>query len=78
MRFDGLNSCIIGKISIKGLPDRICYDYEKVVELIMDEHSCDYEDAVDYVGFNILDAYIGEETPAFLFPNDDDDELQTT
>jgi len=41
------------------------YDYHKCVEIHMKNGMTD-EEAVEYLDFNTLGAYVGEKTPAFL------------
>ena len=31
LKMDGYNDCIAGKVSGAGMPDKICYAYEKVI-----------------------------------------------
>lgn len=63
---DGFDSAIIGVIRCKGRPDVVCYDYEKCVEILISDGSLDRAAAIDYLEFNVTDAYLGEGTPAFL------------
>jgi len=42
------------------------YSYERIIKGLVKD-GMDYEDAVDYYGFNIEGAYVGETTPAILY-----------
>jgi hypothetical protein len=44
----------------------VCYDINKIIEVIMRDDDMKYEDAYQYFEFNILDAYMGENTPVYL------------
>ena len=59
----------------------VAYDYQKCIEILMDgaktpclgdggvitmEGGMTYEDAVEYLEFNTLGAYVGEHTPVFI------------
>ena len=47
------------------------YDSDKCIEAIMGWMDCDYNDAVDWFGFNTSGAWVGEGTPTFSFPDPD-------
>ena len=40
------------------------YDYAKCIDILAKE--MDYEDAVEFFQFNVIDAWVGEQTPIFL------------
>jgi hypothetical protein len=50
------------------------YDYHLLVQLLIERDGMTEEDAIEYVDFNILGAYIGERTPLILVmtPLDED------
>lgn len=51
------------------------YDYAKCLTVLMERDGMTYEDAEDYMAFNVLGAYVGEQTPVFLVtPQEDEDE----
>lgn len=51
------------------------YDSEKCIEAIMKWHECDYEDALDWFGYNTAGAWQGEGTPLFRSAPPDEDEV---
>jgi len=63
---DGLDGALIGRISRCGQPDLACYDVEKLVDVLESRDGMTHEDAMEYVDFNILGAWMGENTPAYL------------
>lgn len=65
--FDGLDNALIGHTYRKGEFIAV-YDYEKMVEIFMKEHGMSEEDAVEWIDFNVLGAWIGEQTPMIVFP----------
>lgn len=65
LKMDGYNDCIMGKVSGAGMPDKICYNYEKVIRKNMDM-GMTHEEAVEYFEYNQAGAYVGEHTPCFL------------
>lgn len=41
------------------------YDFQKCVAILM-EDGCTYEEAAEYIEFNMMGAYVGEHTPVFI------------
>lgn len=65
--FDNLDGAVVGVAQRFGQPDVVAYDYATAVELI--QQQCgggSYEDAVEYLEFNVCGAYVGEMTPVFV------------
>jgi hypothetical protein len=60
-----LDEAIIGVVTRIGL-EAVCYDTEKVIEILMQHDGMDYEEAVEYMDFNMKGAWVGETTPVFL------------
>lgn len=42
------------------------YDHELAVKVLMDRDGMDYEEAVEYMDFNVTGGWLGAGTPAFL------------
>lgn len=64
---DGFDSCLIGKDS----NHRAVYDADAMIEVLMMRDDMDREDAEDYFWFNISGAYVGDDTPIYVFLNYD-------
>ena len=62
---DGFDEAIVGVVERIGI-QAICYDKDKVIEILMKQDDMLYEEAVEYFEFNIAGAYVGEHTPFFL------------
>lgn len=60
-----LDEAIVGVATRIGL-EAVCYDTEKVIELLMQHDGMGYEEAVEYMDFNMKGAWVGETTPVFL------------
>jgi hypothetical protein len=60
-------TCAVGIVSSAGDSDRMCYDSDKCVQLLMDRDGMSEEEASEYFSFNILGAYVGKGTPVFLW-----------
>jgi len=63
---DGLDDALIGRISRCGQPDLACYGVEAMIDVLQTRDGLTREDAREYVDFNILGAWMGENTPAYL------------
>ncbi len=60
-----LDEAIVGVATRIGL-EAVCYDTEKVIELLMKHDGMGYEEAMEYMDFNMKGAWVGETTPVFL------------
>ena len=61
-RFD---AAIIGVTERMGQLPTICYNKNKVLEILM-EDGMDYDEAIEYYEYNVVGAWMGEQTPTFL------------
>lgn len=59
---DGMDDAFLG-ISVKCR--RTVYSEEKIIETLIND-GMTYEEAVDFYGFNIAHAYVGEHTPIII------------
>jgi hypothetical protein len=60
-----LDAAIVGVVTRIGL-EAVCYDTDKVIRLLMGHDKMSYEEAVEYMEFNMKGAWMGEQTPVFL------------
>ena len=61
---DGFNDAITGMCLQFGQLPVVAYDYEKCIQILMKDMSRD--DALEYFEFNIINAYMGLNTPVFI------------
>ena len=63
---DGFDVAIIG---VAGGFDsgRVVYDYDKMGEACIQEAGMTYEDSVEWIEFNTMNAYVGEQTPIYVY-----------
>jgi hypothetical protein len=59
------DAAIVGVVTRIGL-EAICYSQDKVIEILMNQDDMEYEEAVEYMEFNMKGAWVGEHTPVFL------------
>ena len=65
LEYPELRPYLVGIVERCGQPPTYCYDRSAVVAHFAEEFG-DYDDAVDYVDFNLLGLYAGVTTPFFL------------
>ena len=63
---DGLDEAIIGFGHQSSTAPVIIYDYDKCIEIFMRDNDWDYEDAMEWMQFNVIGAYVGAGTPIFM------------
>jgi len=63
--WDGLDTAIIGVSFRCGFDDVVTYDYDLCIEALVNS-GMDYEEAVEYLEFNVIGAYIGNRTPLLM------------
>ena len=69
---DGFDDCIAGVVHRYGQPTIVCYDKEKVLEQLMDDGMTN-EEAIEYFNYNQMGAWVGEQTPCFISPFDEEE-----
>jgi hypothetical protein len=62
---DGYDSSIIG-VTLGMDPPRVVYDIEKMVETCMKDSDISQESAWEWLEYNTLCAYVGENTPIYI------------
>jgi hypothetical protein len=66
LNMDGYDDCIMG-IGVRcGSENILAYDVDKVLKKLMSQDMT-YEEAYEYMEFNMIGAYVGERTPIFIF-----------
>jgi hypothetical protein len=63
---DGLDAAIVGVGRQFSHPPVVVYDYHRVIEILMQRDKMSYEEAVEFFSFNIIGAWVGEQTPIFI------------
>jgi hypothetical protein len=65
LKADGYNAAIMGIVQRFGQVPVILYDTDKVLEILVYRDGMTYDEAVEFFEFNVLGAWVGDETPAF-------------
>jgi hypothetical protein len=61
----GFDAALIG-VGVQFSREIAIYDYDKCLDVLIDRDGMDVEDAIDYMEYNVLGAYVGKSTPIFL------------
>ena len=72
LKADGFDEAILGAARQFNQPEKLIYDYVKCVEILMSRDDMTRDEAVEFMEFNVVGAYVGEETPIWLMPMDPD------
>lgn len=68
---DGFDDALVGPLRRCGQPTLAAYSYRKAIEVLtspgsMFEEGLSYEEAVEWMEFNVVGAWMGENTPAWI------------
>lgn len=60
---DGFDKAIVGYTTNGNL----VYNIEKMAGILMERDKMSHSDAIEYLEFNVLGAYVGEMTPVYIY-----------
>jgi hypothetical protein len=63
LKADGFDDAVIG-IDIVKL--RLVYDVDKMRTILVDQQGMSFDEAMEYLDFNVIGAYVGEQTPLYI------------
>lgn len=63
---DGLDDAIIGYTLNTYAPLRVVYDFDKCVKETVKRDGCTIDEAIEWLEFNTISAFVGESTPIFV------------
>jgi hypothetical protein len=63
LKADGFDDAVIG-IELKNY--RLVYDINKMIETLMVRDEMSEDEAIEYIEFNVIGAYVGEQTPLYI------------
>lgn len=70
MVMDGFEEAFIGFSKRCGQPTLATYSFNKMVQVLVDD-DMDEEEAIEYIEYNCLGAWMGDLTPIILFEQED-------
>lgn len=65
---DGFDEAIIGVAERSGQEPLVVYSIELMAEILIERDGMSDDEALEYLGYNVLGAWVGDETPLFLWP----------
>lgn len=69
LQADGLADAVVGMVDLHNVPQPVLvYDAEKCIDIFVQRDGMTYEEAVEFFDFNTAGAYVGVQTPLFLYP----------
>jgi hypothetical protein len=66
LKADGFNDAFIGVCHRAGQPDVIAYDFDRCVAILCERDRMEIDEAIEYMWFNVVGAWVGDHTPVFL------------
>lgn len=67
---DGFDEAFIGFSRRINEPVLAVYDYDKMVDVLVKRDGLGYDEAVEYIDYNCVGAWVGEQTPIIVMsPN---------
>ena len=65
---DGFDEALIGFSTRINEPMLAAYSWQKMMDILMERDNMDYEEAEEYISFNVAGAWVGEQTPLIIMP----------
>lgn len=62
----GFNDAIIGMVERFDLPIIVAYNVDKIISILIERDGMTYDEAYEFYEFNIKNAWVGENGPAFI------------
>ena len=63
---DGFDAALVGVARRCGQPTLAVYDYELGLQVLMERDGMTREEAIEYMEFNVVGAWVGPGTPIWL------------
>jgi hypothetical protein len=67
---DGFDSAVLGLSRGPGSADVAVYSIDRCIDILVKRDGMSEEEAIEYMNFNVLDAYMGPMTPIFVYEMD--------
>ena len=65
---DGFDEALIGFSKRINEPLLAVYKWQRMVQILKNRDKMTYEEAVEYIEYNCIGAWIGEQTPIIVMP----------
>jgi thiamine monophosphate kinase len=63
LKADGFDDAVIG---IEERSGRLVYDVDMMIHILIKDEEMSEEDAIEYLDYNVIGAYVGEQTPIYI------------
>ena len=63
---DGFEDAFMGVVESFGTAPKACYNLEECLDILTVRDGMTHCEALEYLNFNVTQAYVGEHTPAFI------------
>ncbi len=63
---DGFEDAFVGCICRVNEPPIAIYDHDKAVQILRERDGMNYDEALEFMMFNVAGAWVGKGTPGFL------------
>ena len=73
LKADGLDKAVIGVGMRCGQEDILVYNYQTCVTILMARDKMSYEEAIDWMEYNVVGAWLGNQTPIFVRDLEEDE-----
>ena len=73
--YDGFDAAFVGTVTRNTMERVACYDFDKMVDVLVKRDEMEYDEAVEFLEFNVLCMWVGDDTPLLLFPCTLDDAI---
>jgi len=67
---NGFDSAVLGLSRGPGREDVAVYSIDRCIDVLVQRDGMSEEEAIEYMNFNVLDAYMGPMTPIFVYEMD--------
>ena len=65
---DGFDEALIGFSQRLNEPLLAVYNWQRMVQILKNRDKMSYDEAVEYIDYNCIGAWIGEQTPIIVMP----------
>ena len=69
---DGFDKAVLGLSRGPGSADVAVYSIDRCIDVLVERDGMTEDEAIEYMNFNVLDAFMGPMTPIFLWEMDSD------
>tara|TARA_R110000851_G_scaffold78707_4_gene173618 strand:+ start:425 stop:685 length:261 start_codon:yes stop_codon:yes gene_type:complete len=63
---DGFEGALLGFCEQMNMPVQAVYSYGQCVSILVNRDGMSYDEAIEWMEFNVVSAYVGPETPVFV------------